>query len=63
MLNLSELRVRKRTLEEEIARLIEEFELQTGVVVDHLITLERQQVGSSSDEQVEQIKVDVHLDV
>lgn len=64
MLRVSELRARKRVLEEEMAKLIQDFEQETGVEIDGLITLERQKQHTVVTGMLSaSIKVEVHLDM
>lgn len=61
MLKVSELRERKRQLEQNIAHLVQAFEQETGVEIDGLITLNRLDTQNQTAQENNLCKVDVHL--
>ncbi|AUZ05820.1 MULTISPECIES: hypothetical protein [Vitreoscilla] len=62
MLKISELRQRKQDLETNVAQLIHDFESETGVKIDGLISVLHLN-KEDMNEKINSIKVEIHLDV
>lgn len=62
MLKISELRQCKQDLETNVAKLILDFENETGVKVDSLISISHLN-KEDMNEKINRIKVEIHLDI
>lgn len=63
MMRVSELRARKKALETAIAALVFDFEKETGVAIEDLITLNHLGNSHEAEQESPRVQVEVHLEM